>query len=83
MTFEQFKEEVMQTYGSVNKYCIEKETELNEAGISRATFYGMFNGRIKNPTKDNLIAFAKVSTVSLEEVINVFIIGHRDSGISD
>lgn len=80
MTFEQFKTEVKEKYGSINKYCIENEALLNEAGISRATFYGMFNGRIKNPTKDNLIAFAQISTIPLEEVINVFIIGHRDSG---
>jgi hypothetical protein len=83
MTFEQFKNEVKEKYGSINKYCIENETLLNEAGISRATFYGMFNGRIKNPTKDNLIAFAQISTIPLEEVINVFIIGHRDSGSGD
>lgn len=83
MTFEQFENEVKLTYGSINKYCTLNETALQEAGISRATFYGMFNKRIKNPTKENIIAFSKVTSIELEEVINVFIIGHRDSGSGD
>jgi hypothetical protein len=78
MTLEEFKLHVKEHYGSVNRYCEEKEDALKKAGISRATFYSIFRQDNPNPTAKNLIAFAEVSGVPLEEVTNVFIFRHRD-----
>lgn len=78
MTFTEFTNRVLEEYGSINKYCDDNKTLLSDAGISRATFYHMFNRTIKNPTRENLIAFANVSGIQLEEVLNVFIVKHNN-----
>lgn len=83
MTFNDFMQHIKEDFGSINKYCEAKKDILDACGISRATFYHICDNSIKNPTRENLIAFSRVSGVSLEEVTDVLIIRHRNTRDGD